>query len=103
MNGSSLKALIITTLFLSCSAMARAAVKPHSLFSDGTVLQQGVDVPIWGSATDGEKVTVKFESQTLSTTAKNGLWQVKLKPLKAGGPFTMTITGENTVTINNVL
>ena len=28
---------------------------------------------------------------------------VKLKPHKAGGPFTLTIAGENTVTVKNVL
>jgi sialate O-acetylesterase len=28
---------------------------------------------------------------------------VRLKPLKAGGPFVMTITGDNTITISNLL
>jgi len=30
-------------------------------------------------------------------------WLVKLKPLKAGGPFVMTITGDNKLTINDIL
>jgi sialate O-acetylesterase len=81
-----------------------AAVKPNPLFTDGAVLQQGQPVPIWGTAGDGEKVTVEFGNQTLKTTAMNGKWRVELKPLKAGGkPMTMTITGENTVTVNNLL
>jgi sialate O-acetylesterase len=80
-----------------------AEVKPNPIFSDGAVLQRGQPVPVWGSARDGEKVTVAFENQTLSTTATNGKWSVKLKPLNEGGPFTMTITGDNVVTVNDLL
>jgi sialate O-acetylesterase len=79
------------------------AVKPHSLFTDGMVLQQGMKVPIWGTADDGEKVTVTFEGQEVSTTAKDGKWKVQLKDLKAGGPFTLTISGTNTIKLKNVL
>ena len=50
----------------------------------GAVLQQGMVVPVWGTAKDGEKVTVKFQDQEISTIAKDGRWLVKLKPLKAG-------------------
>jgi sialate O-acetylesterase len=85
-------------------APARAEVKPNSLFSDGAVLQQGVAVPVWGTANDGEKVTIKFEQQTVTATTKDGRWLVRLKPLKAGGPFTLTVAGENnTLTFTNVL
>ncbi len=82
---------------------SRAEVKPNGLFSDGVVLQQHISVPVWGTANDGEKVTVKFQEQTMSTVAKDGRWMVRLKPLRAGGPFVMTISGENTITITNVL
>lgn len=80
-----------------------AAVKPNPLFSDGAVLQRGQPVPVWGTANDGEKVTVELGNQKLTTTAQNGVWRVDLKPLTAGGPFTMTVSGENTVTVNNLL
>ena len=78
----------------------RAEVKPHPIFSDGAVLQQGMKVPIWGISDDGKKVTVKFQDQTVSTTAKNGWWILWLSPLKAGGPFTMRI---NTIELHNIL
>jgi sialate O-acetylesterase len=80
-----------------------AAVKPNPLFTDGAVLQRGQPVPVWGTANDGEKVTVALGKQKLTTTAQNGAWRVDLKPLTAGGPFKMTIAGENTVTVNNLL
>jgi sialate O-acetylesterase len=80
-----------------------AAVKPNPLFSEGAVLQRGQPVPVWGTANEGEKVTVVLDKQKLSTTARNGTWRVDLQPLTAGGPFTMTVSGENTVTVNNLL
>jgi sialate O-acetylesterase len=82
---------------------ARAEVTPNALISDGMVLQQGMKVPIWGSAGDDERVTVQFQGQTVSTTAAGGHWQVKLNDLKAGGPFEMTIAGKNTLHLRNIL
>ena len=85
-------------------AAVRAEAKPNSLFSDGAVLQQDVTVPVWGNANEGEKVTVKFQQQTVTATAKDGRWLVRLKPLKAGGPFTLTVAGENnTLVVSDVL
>ena len=61
-------------------------------------------VPVWGTATPGEKIVVKIGKQTKSTTADaDGRWMVRLGKLKPGGPFVMTIAGKNTVTVNDVL
>ena len=95
--------LLTLVSLLTLGGAARAAVKPNNLIADGAVLQQGIDVPIWGTATDGEKITVKFQDQAVSTVAKNGRWLVKLKPLKPGGPFTMTITGTNVIEVKDLL
>src|SRR5688572_2386564 len=96
--------ILFTQLMLLSLAVAtgRAEVKPNGLICDGAVLQQKISVPVWGTARDGEKVTVKFRGQEVSTIAKDGRWLVKLKPLKAGGPFTLTIVGDNTITLTNV-
>ncbi len=91
-------------IVLACACLSAVAeVKPNGLFTDGVVLQQGISLPIWGSAKDGEKVTVKFQGQTVTTTARDGRWMLNLRPLKAGGPFVMSITGENVITITNIL
>lgn len=82
---------------------ASASVKPNGLFTDGAVLQRGMSVPVWGTANNGEKVTVKFQGQEVSTIARDGRWSVRLDPLRTGGPFTMTIAGENTIELKNVL
>jgi len=94
--------ILFLTLSFSITA-TNAEVKPNSLFSDHMVLQRNVAVPVWGTAADGEKVTVSFNGQTVSTTAANGRWMIKLEKLKAGGPYTMTVAGTNTISINDVL
>ncbi len=84
--------------------LAPAAVAPNSLFSDNAVLQRDVALPVWGTAADGEQVTVEFDGRTASTVAKNGQWQVRLKAHGAGGPYTLRIAGaDNSVTLTNVL
>src|SRR5262245_32641663 len=82
---------------------ALAEVKPHALISRGMVLRQGMRVPIWGTADDGEKVTVRFQDQEVSTTAKHAKWLVRPENMKAGGRFEMTIKGTNEINIPDVL
>ena len=94
--------ILIVTLAALC-VTANASIKPNALFTDGVVMQRGMPAPVWGTASDGEKVTVALQGQTVSTVAKGGKWMVKLKPLTAGGPLTMTISGENTIEVKNVL
>ncbi len=83
---------------------ARAEVRVGALFSDHMVLQQGATVPVWGASTkEAEAVKVVFQGQEKSTTVKNGRWRVDLENLKPGDAATLTIQGDNTLTINDVL
>jgi len=84
-------------------AALHAEVQLHGMFTDNGVLQQGMPVPVWGTAADGEKVVVQFAGQTKSATAQAGKWMVKLDPMKAGGPHTMTVKGTNTLTVKDLL
>jgi len=95
--------LTLVSLVALCGRL-QGAVKPNPLFSDGAVLQQGTPIPVWGTADKGEKVTVRLGNEEVATTtARDGKWKLELPAQKAGGPFVMTIAGENTLTINNVL
>ena len=80
-------------------------MKPNPLFNDNAVLQQGVPVPVWGTADDGERVTVEFAGQKVSATATNGSWMVRLQPMKADSrASSMTVSGpSNSVTLTNLL
>jgi sialate O-acetylesterase len=84
--------------------LAQAEVKPHALCSEGMVLQQKAKAKIWGTAEDGEKITVTFRDKSVETTAnKKGNWLVEVATGEAGGPFEMTIAGANAITYKNVL
>jgi sialate O-acetylesterase len=97
--------LAAATLFLAGPA-ARADVKPHALFSDGMVLQQGIICPIWGTASPGEEITIEMTAdrplRTKIEADKDGKWQFVFESGKPGGPYTMTLTGKNTITINDI-
>ncbi|NQT83327.1 sialate O-acetylesterase [bacterium] len=95
--------LLAVAPFFVCRA-GDADVQLPRLFSDNMVIQQGMKSPVWGKADPGEKVIVTFAGlQTTATTDENGRWMAKLGPFKAGGPFQLTIAGNNTLAIKNVL
>jgi sialate O-acetylesterase len=85
------------------AASAWADVKPHSLFSDGAVLQRGRSIPVWGTADEGERVTVTLQDSKSETVCRDGRWRIDLPTMKVGGPFEMIIAGKNTITLTNVL
>lgn len=97
-------ALALLVAFASSPNRAAADVKLPPVLSSHMVLQRDAVVPIWGTAAPGEKVTVKFRDQTKTATADDkGKWAVKLDALKAGGPDTLTVSGANTLALEDVL
>lgn len=96
-------ALGAAILSLTAIANARADVRLPRVISDNMVLQQKKPIHIWGWAAEGEKVTVKFNGRTATTRAQDGKWSVMLAPVAAGGPWTMTIAGKNTISLENIL
>jgi sialate O-acetylesterase len=95
---------VVGIFILIFGVTAAAEVHVPAIIGDNMVLQQGQKVRIWGTAAPGETITVSFSNEQRSTlTEPNGHWHVLLGPLKAGGPFTLTIKGTNTITFNNIL
>jgi len=94
-------------LVLVCSAWGFAAVRLPAVISDNMVLQQGVKAPIRGWAKAGEVVAVRFAGQVKYAKADaSGKWAVRLDELKATGGqpgMVMTVSGQNTIEIKNVL
>jgi sialate O-acetylesterase len=59
-----------------------AGLQLASPFTDHMVLQRELPVPVWGTASPGEQVTVEFAGQKLTaTTDATGNWRVTLAPL----------------------
>jgi sialate O-acetylesterase len=83
------------------TAAANVAVKMP--FASSMVLQRNMVNPVWGTAAAGELVSVSIGSQTkTATTPSTGKWTIKLDPMPEAGPLTMTIMGNNTVTLKDV-
>ena len=60
---------ILSLLMASCAAACAAELKVAAPFSDHAILQRDMPVPIWGTATAGETVTVTFAGQEKSAVA----------------------------------
>jgi len=79
------------------AATATAEVRLPHVLSDHAVLQREQPVRIWGWAAPAEQVHVMFHEQTVAAQADQwGAWQAWLKPEKAGGPYTLKVTGDAT-------
>ncbi len=96
---------LLCLVLFSLGASAHANVVLAPLFTDNAVLQRDKPVPIWGTADAGEKVTVTFAGQSLTTTTDAvGKWSVALAALPANAtPADLVVKGNNTVTRTNVV
>ena len=96
--------LITRLVFLLLPIYVQANVTLPVLVSNGMVLQRDNKIIIWGWASPGEKVKVKFNNKTVGTvTDPEGNWKIVLPPMKAGGPYKMEVKGNNTLMINDIL
>jgi len=86
---------LLSLLLVLVAAGPALALELASPFGDHMVLQRGMAVPVWGTAEAGEKITVAFADQSVSTTAKDdGTWRVSLEQLTANAtPRELTVTG----------
>ena len=96
---------LISFLLVLAGSVSAKVVLP-AIFSDNMVLQQNAQVNLWGKATPGERVSVKTSWTDKAVTTKaaaDGKWTVKLKTPAAAKGQSVTVSGENEITINNVL
>ena len=100
-----MKRIVITLLFIFLAAYpVLSDVAMTAVFGDNMVLQREMNVPVWGTADPGEKITVSINGKESKTTTGNeGRWMVRMYKMTAGGPFKMTVKGKNTITFTNVM
>ena len=97
-------ALLTTGFVLLAAGTGSAAVRLPAIFSDHMVLQQDRAVPVWGWAEPGEEISVSIAGQRKTARADaNGKWKVTLDKLTPGPALTMTVSGKNTLAVNDVL
>jgi len=74
------------------------------IFGDKMVLQRGKPNAIWGWSQPGDPVRVEVgESSATTTAGADGRWQLRFQPPPAGGPYTIKITGKQTLELHDVL
>lgn len=95
--------------FLLIGAIRSTPPTPFRLakiFGDGMVVQRGRSVVVWGWATSGADVSVRFRgrSATARAVGEDGAWRATLVAGEAGGPFELTVTsGADRVVLHDVL
>jgi len=95
--------LLCAFLFL-ISLSSFGQLKLPRLIQDGMILQREAPVKIWGWASVGEKVIIQFNNQSFEVvTSQDGKWQIILPAQKAGGPFTMEIVANNSISLKDIL
>ncbi|OXA86317.1 sialate O-acetylesterase [Flavobacterium hibernum] len=96
------KIILLLTILLSFAVNAQ--IKLPRLISDGMILQRDTKVKIWGWASPKEKIQLDFNHKTYKAeTNAEGKWTIVLPSQKAGGPYEMTLKGNSTIVLKNIL
>ncbi|NQU41942.1 sialate O-acetylesterase [bacterium] len=96
--------LSVCLLVLTMAATVRADVRLPAVFADHMVLQRETEVPVWGWANAGETVSVEIAGQKKTAASdESGKWKLSLDSMPAGGPYEMTVSGKNSLTLQDVL
>ncbi|MGJ7029902.1 sialate O-acetylesterase [Niabella hirudinis] len=106
MNFCRLQTLVLFALGVFFLNRLHAEVTLPAVISDNMVLQQKAAPALWGKAGPGKIITVQTSWNKRTYQAKAdalGNWKLHVNTPSFGGPYTIRISEENTVTLNNVL
>ena len=98
------RALLVAAALTSSAA---AEIRLPALVGDHMVLQRNANVRLWGWGRPGEEVTVDAswtDQNATATVDPKGQWQVVIPtPAEASGPQSIVLSGDNKITLNDVL
>jgi sialate O-acetylesterase len=95
--------ILVTTIFLAAGTL-RAEVRLPRVFGSHMVFQQDKPLVVWGWAQPNETVAVELASEKVQATAnEKGEWRATLPAMKAGGPYTLTVSGSSTVKFDDIM
>ncbi|WP_346860764.1 sialate O-acetylesterase [uncultured Draconibacterium sp.] len=101
-----IQVLTLLVLLVAVGFQSEAKVKLPALFADNMVLQQQTKVAVWGWSLPKTEVHVSgsWSAESVSVKSdKEGKWKVMLQTPHAGGPYDLTISDEETITLKNVM
>jgi sialate O-acetylesterase len=98
--------VLLAVLLMPMTAIAE--LRLAGVFGDQMVLQQGAKLPIWGTATPGQQITVTIAGHRATTTTNtDGRWRAELDPIPSSSdavPFTVSATaGGEGIELHDVL
>lgn len=89
---------------LTATDAVRADVKLPAIFGDHMMLQQGHELPFWGTAEPGEQISVTVAGKTVMTNAgADGRWSVRCPAVAKFGAVDVVVAGKNTIMLKDVL
>jgi sialate O-acetylesterase len=99
-----LKYCFVSVFALLFFQAAFCQIRLPRLVRDSMILQRDANVKIWGWASPKEKIKISFQNKNYKATAsEDGKWLVIIPPMKAGGPYSMDISGKNKITLKEIL
>lgn len=97
--------LFIFLLFISL--YAKGNIRLPDVINNNMVLQQQSEVKLWGWGEPNEKITIttSWDNKTYAPVTVNGNaeWELKIKTPAAGGPYQVTLAGNNMILLSNVM
>src|SRR5690242_12039122 len=101
-----MKSLLSFASLLLISIPVFAGVRLPAIIGSHMVLEQNAKVRIWGWSDPTEKIQLKasWDTTTYSATGTSGAkWSIEIQTPHAGGPYTISIKGNNTILLEDVM
>ena len=98
--------IAVQILFIISPLLLSAKIILPSFFGDNMVLQQKTEAAIWGWAKPGSSVHLSssWNKKKYSTQVDAaGKWKMKISTPDAGGPYEITISDGEAITLKNIL
>ena len=93
---------LLWPVWVAAAAQSLPFLSP--VFSDNMVLQRDRPNAIWGWSQPGREVRVQIADASATTTVgDDGRWELQIQPPPAGGPYTIRVSGPQTVELHEVL
>jgi len=98
--------VLLVALTVTNFLNAAAEVRLPAIIGNHMVLQQNSEVKLWGWCDPGEKIKINsgWDTVTYNTIGNpDGKWLLSIKTPVSGGPYTLTINGNNKIILEDVL
>ena len=93
-------------IYLLIPSATEARISLPALFSDNMVIQQEDSVKIWGWTNTQNKIEIKPSwdgSISYADAEDDGSWSIYIETPEAGGPYSLSISDGEEITITNIL